>query len=84
MMGQFRMPDTEASMEVKKCEFNHPVENRESAGMHEEMFNEDVGFWFEVNVNTTDRKDLELMLRGFDQVAADFKKAWQKRLKDLH
>ena len=58
-------------MELKKCEFSNSPEN------------EDVGFWFEVKVKTSDKKDVEFMLRCFDQVANDFKKTWQKRLREL-
>jgi hypothetical protein len=68
-------------MELKKCEFTHPVEGQTSAGIQVGMSREDVGFWFEVDVDTAEKKDLEFMLRAFDQVAADFKKAWQSRLK---
>jgi hypothetical protein len=47
------------------------------------MFNEDVGFRFEVEIKGTDRKDIEDMLKLFEQTATDFKETWQKKLASL-
>lgn len=71
-------------MEIKQCEFDLPVENRRSTGFYRGMFNEDVGFRFLVDVKTTDRKELEEMLKLFERATADFKEAWQKKLAELH
>ena len=48
------------------------------------MFNEDVGFHFEVEVKGTDRKDIEDMLKLFERATTDFKKTWQEKLASLH
>ena len=42
-------------MDIKKCEFDYPVENRRSiGGIHQEMFKENVGFRFDVTIEATD------------------------------
>ena len=51
---------------------------------HKGMFNEDVGFQFEVKIKGTDRKDIEAMLNLFDRAATGFKETWQKKLASLH
>jgi hypothetical protein len=74
----------EAGMEIKKCEFDCPVENRKSTGLHKGMFDEDVGFRFEVTIKGTDRKEIEDMLKLFERTATDFKETWQKKLGSVH
>jgi hypothetical protein len=69
---------------IKKCEFTEPVEKRSSTGLHKGMFNEDVAFRFEVEIEGTDRKHIEEMLNLFDRAAAGFKETWQKKLQSLH
>jgi hypothetical protein len=71
-------------MEIKAAEFDSPITNRTSSGIHEKMFNQDVGFRFLVDVKYTDRKDLESMMKLFDKMAADFKKDWQAKIDELH
>ena len=70
-------------MEIKKCQFDQPVEKRYSTGLYKGMFNEDVTFQFEVDVKVTDRKDLESMLTLFERATTDFKAVWQKKLDEL-
>src|SRR5579864_6027144 len=50
---RFIEPQEEAGMKIKECEFDCPVEKRSSTGLHKGMFNEDVGFRFEVEINGT-------------------------------
>jgi hypothetical protein len=80
---RFIEPHEEGGMEIKKCEFDCPVEKRSSTGLHKGMFNEDVGFRFEVEIKGTDQKDIEDMLKLFEQTATDFKETWQKKLASL-
>jgi len=70
-------------METKQCEFDEPLENRTSTGLYPGMFNEDVGFRFLVDVKVTDRKDVESMLKLFEQATTNFKETWQKVLAKL-
>lgn len=65
-------------MEIKKCEFDHPVERKSSTGVYSGMFNEDVGFRFQVRVRVTDPKDVKEMLNLFNKAAADFNDTWKK------
>jgi hypothetical protein len=81
---RFIEPQQEGGMEIKKCEFNEPVENRSSTGLHKGMFDEDVRFRFEVKIKGTERKDIEDMLKLFERAATDFKETWRKKLVSLH
>lgn len=74
----------EKSMEIKKCEFDAPVEKVSSTGLHPRMFNQDVGFRFEVDIKVTERKEIEEMLNLFERATTDFKETWRKKLADLH
>jgi len=65
-------------MESKKCGFDRPTEHKSSSGLHPGMFNQDVSFQFEVNVKTTDLKDVQAMLDLFNRTAASFNEAWKK------
>jgi hypothetical protein len=76
-----RQKDTR--MKIKKCEFCQPVEDRRSTGLYEGMFNEDVHFWFEVEINGTDRKHIEEMLGLFEKSSSDFKETWRQKLASL-
>ena len=71
-------------MEIKQCQFDCPIEKRSSTSFYRGMFNEDVTFHFDVNVKVTDRKDVESMLKLFEQATTDFKATWQKKLDALH
>jgi glucan biosynthesis protein len=71
-------------MEIKQCEFDKPAEKRSSTSLSPRMFNEDVGFRFEVNIKVTDRKQIEEMLKLFEQAAEDFKETWSKKMAGLH
>lgn len=71
-------------MEIKKCQFDCPVEKRYSTGLYKGMFDEDVDFHFEVTVKGTDRRDIEDMLKLFEKATSDFKQTWQKKLAELH
>lgn len=73
----------ETSMEIKKCEFNAPVEQISSTGLHPRMFNQDVGFRFEVDIKVTERKEIEEMLNLFERTTTEFKETWRKKLADL-
>jgi hypothetical protein len=68
-------------MDIKKCEFDQPVEKMSSTGLYKGMFNEDVGFRFEVDLKVTDPKEVEEMLKLFNRTAADFNETWKKLLK---
>ena len=69
-------------MDIKKCEFDCPVKDRKMlGGLHDRMFNQDVGFRFEVNVKTTDPKEIQEMLQLFNKAAADFNETWHKEPK---
>jgi len=70
-------------MEIKKCEFDAPIEKLSSTGLHPKMFNQDVGFRFEVDIKVTDRKEIEEMLTLFERETEDFKETWRKKLADL-
>jgi hypothetical protein len=63
-------------METSKCEFDLPIEHRSSTGLHPGMFDQDVGFRFEVNVKTTEPDDVKTMLDAFKKATADFLDAW--------
>jgi hypothetical protein len=67
-------------VEIKMCEFDQPVKGKVSTGIYEGMFNQDVGFRFQVNVKVTDRKDIEEMLELFNRAVADFNDVWKKAL----
>ena len=73
----------ETGMEIKKCEFDAPIEKLSSTGLHPKMFNQDVGFRFEVDIKVTDRKEIEEMLTLFERETEDFKETWRKKLADL-
>jgi hypothetical protein len=71
-------------MNVKKCDFNGPVEKRRSiGGIHPEMFNEEVEFRFEVTIKGTDPKDIEDMLKLFKKSANGFDTTWAMKLQAL-
>ena len=71
-------------MDIKECEFDDVDGKKISTGLMPRMFNQDVGFRFKVNVKTTDRKEVEAMLKLFEQATTGFKETWQKVLADLH
>jgi len=71
-------------MKIKKCAFDERSKLVSSTGIHDGMFNQDVGFRFEVDIKVTDRKDIEAMLKLFDEAATGFKETWGKVLADLH
>ncbi|MGA8367559.1 MAG: hypothetical protein ACLQMT_08470 [Candidatus Acidiferrales bacterium] len=69
-------------MDIKKCEFDYPVENRRSiGGIHPEMFKENVGFRFDVTIEATDPTDIEEMLKLFRKSASDFNDTWEAKLR---
>jgi hypothetical protein len=74
----------ETGMEIKKCDFDGPRQPGSSTGLHERMSNQDVGFRFEVDINVTDRKDIQEMLKLFERATTDFKETWRKVLADPH
>ena len=80
---RFVEPTQEACMDIKQCEFDAPVEKRSSTGIYEGMFNENVGFRFEVEIDSTKRKHVEEMLNRFEKMANDFKETWQTKLASI-
>jgi hypothetical protein len=76
-------PQKENKMKIGECGFSHPVEKRSSTGIFRDMFNEDVSFEFNVEVDSTDRKHLEEMLHLFEKMSSEFKEVWQKQLASL-
>lgn len=73
----------EKCMKIVRCEFTRPVEKRSSTGLYRGMFNENVRLEFEVEVDSTKRKDIEEMLTLFEKTTADFKETWQKKRASL-
>ena len=75
-------------MRIKKLEFNGPVEQRSSTGLHaggihSPLFDEDVFFKFEVQIDGSKRDAVEQLLLEFDRASAKFKEVWQKKLETL-
>jgi len=80
---RFVQPREDKRMKIEKCTFTEPVEKRSSTGIYRGMFNEDVSFEFEVEIDSTKRGHLEEMLSLFEKATTGFKETWQKKLASL-
>lgn len=80
---RFVEPERDNKMEIKECTFSCPVEKRRSTGIHPRMFNEDVNFEFNVEIDASKREHLEEMLVLFDKMVSEFKEVWQKKLESV-